>query len=60
MAGQLKRSNPMPIYLQALINIAFLFIVLLALLGAVDYIRDSVKIFMNAQRKYLQRNRFKK
>lgn len=46
----------MSVVLQAMLNLAFLGIVILALLGAIDYITDSLKIFMKALRNYRERN----
>jgi hypothetical protein len=51
-----KESNPVPIILQSILTIAFLFIVILAFMGAVDYMKDSVKIFMKALRRYRERS----
>lgn len=51
-----KRSIPVPVVLQAILNLAFMCIVILALLGAIDYMRDSVKIFLKALRNYRERN----
>lgn len=46
----------MPIFLQAVLRIAFLFIVILALMGAWDFMTDSLQIFMKALRRYRERN----
>jgi hypothetical protein len=45
-----------PIVLQAVLTIAFLFIAILALMGAIDYMTDSVKIFIRALRRYRERS----
>jgi len=45
-----------PIFLQAVITAAFLFIVIFALIGAADYMKDSVGIFRKALRRHRERN----
>lgn len=47
----------MPIFLQALTNLALLIVVLFALLGAGDYIVNSWRLFEKALRAYRKRNR---
>lgn len=47
----------MPIFLQEVLKIAFLFIVILALMGAKDYIFESVRIFRRALKNFRERNR---
>jgi len=42
--------------LQAILNMAYLAIAAFALLGAIDFIRDSVAIFKKALRKRRERN----
>jgi hypothetical protein len=42
--------------LQAILNIAYLVIAVFALLGAIDFIKESVTIFKEALRKRRERN----
>jgi hypothetical protein len=42
--------------LQAIMNMAYLIIVVFALLGAIDFMKDSVTIFKEALRKRRERN----
>jgi hypothetical protein len=42
--------------LQAILNMAYLIIVVFALLGAIDFMKDSVTIFKEALRKRRERN----
>lgn len=42
--------------LQAILNMAYVAIAVFALLGAIDFIRDSVAIFKEALRKRRERN----
>lgn len=49
----------MPIFLHALTNLALLIFVVLALLGARDYIVDSWTIFERALKRYRERSRDK-
>lgn len=42
--------------LQAILNMAYLIIAILALLGAIDFMKDSVAIFKEALRKRRERN----
>jgi hypothetical protein len=42
--------------LQAVLNLAYLTIAIFALLGAIDFIKDSVVIFKEALRKRRERN----
>jgi hypothetical protein len=42
--------------LQAILNMAYLVIAFFALLGAIDFMRDSVTIFKEALRKRRERN----
>jgi hypothetical protein len=42
--------------LQAMLNLAYLIVVIFALLGAIDFIKDSVTIFKEALRKRRERN----
>lgn len=46
----------MPIVLQAVFTIAFLIVTILALMGAIDFMADSLKIFMEALRRFRERN----
>lgn len=45
----------MPV-LEAVLNLAYLIIVIFALLGAIDFIKDSLVIFKEALRKRRERN----
>jgi len=42
--------------LQAILNMAYLAIVILAVIGAVDFMKDSLAIFKEALRKRRERN----
>ena len=42
--------------LRAMLNLAYLIVVIFALLGAIDFIKDSVTIFKEALRKRRERN----
>jgi hypothetical protein len=42
--------------LQAILNMAYLIITVFALLGAIDFMKDSVTIFKEALRKRRERN----
>lgn len=42
--------------LQAILNMAYLTIAIFALLGAIDFMRDSLAIFKEALRKRRERN----
>jgi hypothetical protein len=42
--------------LQVVLNLAYLIIAIFALLGAIDFIKDSVVIFKEALRKRRERN----
>lgn len=42
--------------LQAILNMAYLIIAVFALLGAIDFMKDSVVIFKEALRKRRERN----
>jgi flagellar biosynthesis protein FlhB len=47
----------MPALMQIAINLVLLFVVVMAILGAVDYIVESVAIFTRTLRRYRERNR---
>lgn len=42
--------------LQAILNMVYLVVAILALLGAIDFMKDSVNIFKEALRKRRERN----
>ena len=50
-----KRRNPVDL-LQAILNMAYLITAFFALLGAIDFMKNSVDIFKEALRKRRERN----
>ena len=55
MLSELNRKNPMCV-LQAIMNMTYVTIAIFALLGAIDFIKESLAIFKEALRKRRERN----
>ena len=56
MVGHQLRSNSDILIMQAILNFAYLSIAVFALLGALDFIKESWAIFKEALRKLRERN----